>query len=90
MILDVPSKFLKSDNNVKEYRFNFEHIFDQNSTQQDIFNELSQLIQSVIDGQNICIFAYGQTGSGKTFTIEGEIEDKKQGLLSRTMHYIFF
>lgn len=62
---------MKSENNVKEYKFNFEQIFDQSAKQQDIFSELSQLVQSALDGYNVCIFAYGQTGSGKTFTMEG-------------------
>ena len=29
------------------------------------------MVQSAIDGFNVCVFAYGQTGSGKTFTIQG-------------------
>ncbi len=49
---------------MKDYRFSFEHIFDWNVRQKEVFEEISQLIQSLIDGFNICIFAYGQTGSG--------------------------
>lgn len=30
---------------------------------------MAPLIQSCMDGYNVCIFAYGQTGSGKTYTM---------------------
>lgn len=34
-----------------------------------VFEDTQPLIQSVLDGFNVCIFAYGQTGSGKTYTM---------------------
>jgi kinesin family protein C2/C3 len=35
-----------------------------------------ELVPSVLDGFDVCIFAYGATGSGKTFTMTGPIADR--------------
>lgn len=48
---------------------------------------MQYLIQSAVDGYNVCIFAYGQTGSGKTFTIYGTPENP--GLTPRAMRELF-
>ena len=48
-----------------------------------------RLIQSAIDGYNVCIFAYGQTGSGKTFTMVGDKEQKSPGIMPRSFKAIF-
>lgn len=56
----------------KESRqFTFDRMYDQRSTQEQIFEDTNNLLQSAFDGFNVCIFAYGQTGSGKTFTMTG-------------------
>eukprot|EP00798_Chlamydomonas_sp_ICE-L_P011916 gene11916-15018_t len=51
--------------------FKFDQIFDSSSSQADVYGDAQQLIRSVLDGYNVCIFAYGQTGSGKTHTMSG-------------------
>ena len=71
-------------------QFQFNRIFKQNDTQEEVFEEVSPLIQSSLDGFNINIFAYGQTGSGKTFTMEGDMScPEKYGIVPRSVDRIF-
>ena len=50
------------DKNDKSTTFNFDSVMGSNSKQEDVFADSKRLIQSAIDGFNVCIFAYGQTG----------------------------
>lgn len=45
-----------------KHDFSFDQVFPPNSQQQEIFELVSPLVQSALDGYNVCIFAYGQTG----------------------------
>jgi kinesin family protein C2/C3 len=53
------------DNNKKV--FDFDQVFGGNdgNMQADLFKDAKNLITSVLDGFNVCMFAYGQTGAGK-------------------------
>ena len=48
---------------------------------------VSPLVQSALDGYNVCIFAYGQTGSGKTYTMDGYGD--QIGIIPRTIDFLF-
>ena len=52
-----------------------------------MFGDTKRLIESFLDGFNVCLFAYGQTGSGKTFTMTGS--PSEPGLTPRTVEEIF-
>ncbi|CAH2071717.1 unnamed protein product [Thlaspi arvense] len=73
-----------------KHPFTFDKVFDHGASQEEVFFEISQLVQSALDGYKVCIFAYGQTGSGKTYTMMGRPEAPEQkGLIPRSLEQIF-
>ena len=68
--------------------FEYDAVYKQDSTQEEVFQEVSELCTSVLDGFNVCIFAYGQTGSGKTYTMEGPPSNR--GVNFRALERLFF
>lgn len=73
--------------NSRQDDFEYDHVFGENATQQEIFNNVEDLVVSALDGYRVCIFAYGQTGSGKTHTMEGPRNDP--GLNTRAVNRLF-
>ncbi|EFQ99554.1 carboxy-terminal kinesin 2 [Nannizzia gypsea CBS 118893] len=68
----------------KNHFFAYDHVFGPRSQNAEVFEEISQLVQSALDGYNVCIFCYGQTGSGKTHTMSSE-----DGMIPRAVRQIY-
>ncbi len=85
--------FIKNDSiivneiNKQPKIFEFDYVFNEHSTQEDVYEEVTLLIQSMVQGNNICIMSYGQTCTGKTYTIQGEENNK--GIASRAAEELF-
>ncbi|EPS70558.1 hypothetical protein M569_04200, partial [Genlisea aurea] len=53
-------------------KFEFDHIFMENSTTEDVYRARTRdIVAGSLGGFNGTVFAYGQTSSGKTYTMRG-------------------
>ena len=78
---------LKGDEK-KEYDFSFDEVFKPNISQEAVFAEVSEFVQSALDGYNVCLFSYGQTGSGKTHTMQGAGLGDERGIIPRAIERV--
>merc|ERR1719199_1807324 len=71
---------------VEESKFGFDAVFLP-GTQEQVFDDCRDLVQSAVDGYNVTLFAYGQTGAGKTYTMGGTPDNP--GVSRRTINEIY-
>jgi len=98
--LPPSSRLSATPEKAKRKIFEFDFVFDPESSQTQVFESLGQpLVESVLKGINGCLIAYGQTGAGKTFTTFGPDGKQKKaaaseptkfvGLIPRIVHSLF-
>lgn len=68
--------------------FKFDKVFPPSAGQEFIFDEISDFVQSALDGYQVCLFSYGQTGSGKTHTMQGCGQGPMRGIIPRAVEKI--
>lgn len=83
-VLGQPERSVSGAVSTKAHPFTFDKVFSPRQQNGEIFDEISQLVQSALDGYNVCIFCYGQTGSGKTYTMSSD-----DGMIPRAVHQIY-
>ncbi len=75
-------------NRNKEQHYTFDYSFDEDATQQVIYEDsVSHLLENILDGYNCTIFAYGATGAGKTYTMFGN--ENNPGIIPLSLDNLF-
>ena len=90
---------IQSDNtkSIKYYQnektcetFNFDYVANPKTTQNEVFIQIGvPLVETALNGYNSTLFAYGQTGSGKTYTTFGNESVEEEGVIPRSLKYLF-
>ena len=93
MEIDIPldaDPGLLHSNESGKIQFEYDHIFDTNAAQEEIFDVVAKdKVVGALQGINCTIFAYGQTGSGKTYTVFGGESYAERGIIPRTITLLF-
>lgn len=74
--------------NAKTHEFKFDKVFAPSAGQEVVFDDVSEFVQSALDGYQVCLFSYGQTGSGKTHTMQGSGNGGMRGIIPRAVEQI--
>ena len=74
--------------------FVFDRVFDEDTTQEGVWEYLHDSVNSFVQGYNVSILAYGQSGAGKSFTMgtSGPAEQSDQtlrGIIPRAAAHLF-
>ncbi|XP_013208074.1 kinesin-like protein KIF18A [Microtus ochrogaster] len=72
----------------KDLKFVFDAVFDETSTQMEVFEHTTKpILHSFLNGYNCTVLAYGATGAGKTHTMLGSADEP--GVMYLTMLDLF-
>ncbi len=83
LIIPFPDRMsVYSVREMRRKNFMFDSVFQPSQKQDKIFQEVAPLVDSCVDGYNVCIFAYGATNSGKSYTMEGTSDNPGLSVLS--------
>jgi hypothetical protein len=76
---------------LRHVRCRYDYVFNQSSTQAQVYDKVKSSVKVLFQGINATIFAYGQTSSGKTHTLFGRKSSIHQdpGIVPRCIKDIF-
>lgn len=53
--------------------FEFDDVWDENTSQEEVFESVENLANDALCGRTASVFAYGCTGGGKSYTVVGDL-----------------
>ncbi|KAH7832250.1 putative kinesin-like motor protein [Monocercomonoides exilis] len=68
----------KKGEKLLKYTFQFDRVFNHSSTNDSVYEEVTSLVQSAVDGFTSCVFCSGPNGAGKHYTMIGECTTSEQ------------
>jgi len=81
-------RFSVLEKKVKDIHYLFDRVFDETSTNENIFEcSTKSIIDDILKGYNCSVFAYGATSAGKTHTMLGSPEEP--GVIFLTMMELY-
>ena len=87
--LNISQKKIKFNSEIiyKKNKYNFDEIYDDYNTNDDIFNiTATNMLNKFLDNNDVVFYVFGQTGSGKTHTIFGD--KNTQGIFPLVCNYL--
>lgn len=72
----------------QDFAFDSGRVFGPDASQETVFEEVAEFVQSALDGKCVCLLSYGQTGSGKTHTMQGSGSGEERGIIPRAMEQV--
>ena len=74
--------------------FVFDRVFDEDTTQDGVWDYLSDSVTSFVKGYNVSILAYGQSGAGKSYTMgtsgpQDQADPDVMGVVPRAAQALF-
>jgi kinesin family protein 3/17 len=67
----------------------YDEILPPDTSQEEVFQNVSYIAKSVLEGFNATIMTYGQTGSGKSYTMFGCEDGSNPGIVTRIINSLF-
>lgn len=76
-------------NEAEVFSFQFNRVYEQEATQEQLFEEIAPTVKHLFNGFDVTTFCYGVSGAGKTHTMRGGKSLADRGIIPRLLSSIY-